>query len=84
MAFVLPTTILLFPPSPGPLAYEQFLMYVDHCFAIKGQGTVLTGTVLQGALAVGQTLHLPEFKVDKKAHAPSPPPLHRPIAPSPA
>jgi len=54
------------PKSTGPPAYEQFLMYVDHCFAIKGQGTVLTGTVLQGALAVGQTLHLPEFKVDKK------------------
>jgi len=25
-------------PSQGP-----FLFYIDHCFAIKGQGTVLTG-----------------------------------------
>ena len=25
----------------------KFLMSVDHCFAIKGHGTVLTGTVLQ-------------------------------------
>jgi len=25
-----------------------FLYSVDHCFNIKGQGTVLTGTVLNG------------------------------------
>ena len=31
-----------------PRAVEgEFLMSVDHCFAIKGHGTVLTGTVLQ-------------------------------------
>ena len=30
---------------PGPL-----LLAVDHCFAIRGQGTVLTGTVLQAGL----------------------------------
>ena len=24
-----------------------FLFSIDHCFAIKGQGTVMTGTVLQ-------------------------------------
>eukprot|EP00667_Euglena_gracilis_P006424 EG_transcript_6473 len=54
------------PNASGAAAYDQFLLYVDHCFAIRGQGTVLTGTVLQGAIAVGQSLHLPEFKVDKK------------------
>lgn len=27
----------------GPAAKEPFLFYMDHCFAIKGQGTVLTG-----------------------------------------
>ncbi|KAH9361257.1 hypothetical protein HPB48_006819 [Haemaphysalis longicornis] len=31
----------------GPL-----VLSVDHCFLVKGQGTVLTGTVLQGAVAV--------------------------------
>ena len=25
----------------------SFLFAIDHCFRIKGQGTVLTGTVLQ-------------------------------------
>jgi selenocysteine-specific translation elongation factor len=26
---------------------KPFLFAVDHCFSIKGQGTVMTGTVLQ-------------------------------------
>ncbi|EDW00979.1 selenocysteine-specific elongation factor [Drosophila grimshawi] len=35
------------------------LIYVDHCFAIKGQGTVCTGTVLQGTVAINDTVELP-------------------------
>lgn len=31
-------------------AAKSFLFAVDHCFPIKGQGTVLTGTVLQVCL----------------------------------
>lgn len=30
----------------------SFILAVDHCFPIKGQGTVLTGTVLQGKISV--------------------------------
>lgn len=30
----------------------SFILAVDHCFPIKGQGTVLTGTVLQGKICV--------------------------------
>lgn len=29
-----------------------FLFSVDHCFGIKGQGTVLTGTVLNGQVKI--------------------------------
>lgn len=29
-----------------------FLFAVDHCFGIKGQGTVMTGTVLQGSVQI--------------------------------
>lgn len=25
---------------------------VDHCFSIRGQGTVMTGTILQGKISV--------------------------------
>jgi selenocysteine-specific translation elongation factor len=28
-------------------AARPFLFSVDHCFPLKGQGTILTGTVLQ-------------------------------------
>jgi len=31
-----------------------FLFAIDHCFPIKGQGTVITGTVLSGEIQVNQ------------------------------
>ena len=43
-----------------------FLFAVDHCFPIKGQGTVLTGTVLSGAAKVNDTLELPELRQERK------------------
>jgi selenocysteine-specific elongation factor len=43
-----------------------FLLAVDHCFPIKGQGTVLTGTVLGGALGIGEMLELPALGQQKK------------------
>uniref|UniRef100_A0A3B3RQB0 Eukaryotic elongation factor, selenocysteine-tRNA-specific n=1 Tax=Paramormyrops kingsleyae TaxID=1676925 RepID=A0A3B3RQB0_9TELE len=42
----------------GPL-----LMAVDHCFSIRGQGTVMTGTVLQGALSLNDMVEIPALKV---------------------
>lgn len=33
---------------------DNFVFAVDHCFPIKGQGTVLTGTVLQGQISVNE------------------------------
>ena len=33
--------------ADGPLIFS-----VDHCFPIRGQGTVMTGTVLTGCVAV--------------------------------
>ncbi len=41
----------------GPLYYA-----IDHCFPLKGQGTVLTGTVLSGALKVGQEVHFDKLE----------------------
>ena len=43
-----------------------FHFAVDHCFPIKGQGTVLTGTVLNGTVKVNDNLELPELRVEKK------------------
>ncbi|XP_076046975.1 eukaryotic translation elongation factor, selenocysteine-specific [Oratosquilla oratoria] len=43
-----------------------FLYAVDHCFSIKGQGTVMTGTVLQGKVTVNDVIEIPTLKVTKK------------------
>mmetsp|Transcript_25297 Transcript_25297/g.84793 ORF Transcript_25297/g.84793 Transcript_25297/m.84793 type:complete len:571 (+) Transcript_25297:30-1742(+) len=45
----------------GPLHFA-----IDHCFPIKGQGTVCTGTILRGSLAVNETIEFPELRVDRK------------------
>lgn len=43
-----------------------FLYAVDHCFPIKGQGTVMTGTVLRGTVQVNDTVEIPFLKTTKK------------------
>jgi len=35
---------------------RPFLFAIDHCFPIKGQGTVMTGTVLQVTAIAGTSL----------------------------
>ena len=47
--------------SEGP-----FVFAVDHCFALKGKGVILTGTCLQGRLAVGDNLEIPALKEVRK------------------
>ena len=37
---------------PNRNSTGSLLFAVDHCFPIKGQGTVMTGTVLQGKVCV--------------------------------
>lgn len=44
----------------------NFVMAVDHCFQIKGKGSVLTGTVLSGSVNVDDEIELPEIGVVKK------------------
>ncbi|XP_072845641.2 selenocysteine-specific elongation factor isoform X5 [Pogona vitticeps] len=44
----------------------SFLMAVDHCFSIKGQGTVMTGTILSGSVSIGDNVEIPALKVTKK------------------
>ena len=45
---------------------KDFMFAIDHCFQIKGQGTVITGTVLAGQAKIGDTVEIPALKVDKK------------------
>ena len=37
---------------PNRKGEGELVFNVDHCFSIKGQGTVLTGTILQGSVKV--------------------------------
>lgn len=43
-----------------------FSMAVDHCFPIRGHGTVMTGTVLRGTVRVGDSVEIPSLSVEKK------------------
>ena len=42
------------------------LIAVDHCFQIKGKGTILTGTILSGILSVNQDIEIPSISEKKK------------------
>lgn len=41
-------------------------MLVDHCFALRGQGTVFTGTVLRGCVHVNDNVLIPEQQLVRK------------------
>jgi len=59
---VLQSQIVLPQRDPdGPLLFA-----IDHCFPIKGQGTVITGTVLSGSMKVGMEIDFPELKQQRK------------------
>lgn len=45
---------------------DKGVMIVDHCFNIKGKGSVLTGTVIQGGFSLNEKIELPEFNVERK------------------
>ena len=49
------------------LGYENapFLFNIDHCFAIKNKGTIITGTVLNGQITKGDNIYFPELKESK-------------------
>ncbi|CAM9397390.1 unnamed protein product, partial [Hapterophycus canaliculatus] len=38
----------------------------DHCFSVRGQGTILTGTVLTGEIKVNQLVELPSLRLQKR------------------
>ena len=45
---------------------DRFHFAVDHCFPIKGQGTVLTGTVLSGSARPNDIVEFPTLATQKK------------------
>lgn len=63
------------PPSQSPPA--PVLVAVDHCFAIKGHGTIMTGTVLQGQVSVGDALKVPGLAGEQRVKSIQS--FHRPV-----
>ena len=47
--------------SNGP-----FVFSVDHCFAVRGQGTVMTGTCLAGGIGVNDSIQISDTKLERK------------------
>jgi selenocysteine-specific elongation factor len=45
---------------------DPFFFMIDHCFSVKGKGTVITGTVLQGKVKKGEEIELPELGFKNK------------------
>ncbi|XP_063678350.1 selenocysteine-specific elongation factor-like [Bolinopsis microptera] len=51
----------------GPRDFSgDFVFSVDHCFGVKGQGTVLTGTCLSGCIGLNDTVKISNTKLEKK------------------
>ncbi|PHJ25061.1 elongation factor tu gtp binding domain-containing protein, partial [Cystoisospora suis] len=40
----------------GPVPPSPFYLVYDHCFLLKGKGTIFTGTVLSGCLHIGDSV----------------------------
>ena len=53
-------------PTPRRLQSKLFYFSIDHCFQIRGQGTVMTGTVLSGSIAPNQVVEFPTLALERK------------------
>ncbi|KAL1456366.1 hypothetical protein WDU94_001099 [Cyamophila willieti] len=42
------------------------LMAVDHCFSIRGQGTIFTGSILEGCVSVNDVVEIPALQITRK------------------
>lgn len=56
---------------------EPLFFAIDHCFPIKGKGTVLTGTIMQGSLRVNDTIEIVQLRLEKKVKSIQS--FHRPV-----
>jgi len=54
------------PPNRDQIMNSKFHFSIDHCFPIKGQGTVITGTCLAGSVKVNDIIEFPTLAMQKK------------------
>ncbi len=60
------TALLRVPPRPVP---ARARMSVDRVFTVRGAGTIVTGTLLEGRIETGQRLYLVGAKGARETHA---------------
>ena len=53
-------------PQQSSSAPPPFYFSIDHCFPIRGRGTVLTGTVLNGRVDVNDIIEFPQLGLQRK------------------
>jgi len=53
-------------PNRDEIQNTAFHFSIDHCFPIKGKGTVLTGTCLAGSLKVNEMVEFPTLSFERK------------------
>ncbi|GAB5365560.1 hypothetical protein AAMO2058_001068900 [Amorphochlora amoebiformis] len=51
---------------PKRVTKGAFRFAIDHCFQIKGQGTVMTGTVLEGSVSLNDIIEIPSLGIERK------------------
>jgi len=54
------------PPNRSRILTSSFHFAIDHCFPIKGQGTVMTGTCLAGSISVNDIVEFPTLSIQRK------------------
>lgn len=54
------------PKPKRTMTTGPFYFSVDHCFPIRGRGTVMTGTVLSGSIRVNDLLEFPALGQERK------------------
>jgi selenocysteine-specific elongation factor len=53
-------------PIPNRTSDGPFYFAIDHCFPMRGRGTVLTGTCLSGQASVGDVMEFPALALQRK------------------
>ncbi|KAG8232815.1 hypothetical protein J437_LFUL013576 [Ladona fulva] len=62
---------------PNRKISAPFVFSIDHCFSIRGQGTVMTGTILQGSVNINDMVEIPSLRITKKVKSMQM--FHRPV-----
>jgi selenocysteine-specific elongation factor len=53
-------------PIPKRIKSGLFYFAIDHCFPIRGRGTVVTGTCLSGSVSINDIVEFPNLALERK------------------